>query len=201
MSGSEARRRLGDLDPDPEIWAALDGGPGLTRVLQDFYGRVYEDPRLAPFFEGVPKPRAVEKQYTFLRQIFTGEKIYFGDRPRNAHHWMVISDELFTYREELFAECLRSYGLSEPLIARWRSVHECFRKQIVKDAPRPKMLRGKALPLEGYGEMVLDIGFLCDGCEAALEPGTRVRYHQRTGRTYCATCVPGQTSTRPPPAA
>lgn len=187
------RRRAGDLDPDPELWEALGRGPGLTKILSEFYDRVYADPKLSPFFEGTTKQRAIEKQYSFLRQIFTGENVYFGDRPRNAHHWMVISDALFDYREELFAECLRHHGLPEPLIGRWRRIHECFRKQIVKAAPRPKKLHGKEIPFEGYGELTLDIGFLCDGCELPLEPGTLVRYHHRTGRTYCGACVPSCT--------
>lgn len=194
------RRRTSDLDPDPEIWEALEGGPKLKRLLDEFYTRVYADPRLNHFFEGTTKQRAAEKQYSFLRQIFTGEKIYFGDRPRNSHHWMVISDELFTYREELFATCLRDHGIPEHLIERWRGVHECFRKQIVKDAPRPKKMRGKALPFEGYGSLVLDIGSICDGCSGELVPGVEVRYHNRTGQTYCLECVPGEESTRPAPA-
>ena len=192
---------MGDLDPDPEIWGALEGGEGLTRILTEFYTLVFDDPKLNHFFVGVTRQRAIEKQYNFLRQIFTGEKIYFGDRPRNAHHWMVISDELFDYREELFASCLRRYGLAEPLIARWRRVHERFRKQIVKDHPRPKKIRGKAIPFEGYGVVKLEVGSLCDGCAEELSVGDEARYHNRTGATYCLTCVPGRESTRPPPLA
>lgn len=183
-------RRRAALKPDPELWEAIGRGTGLTAILEDFYERVYADPRLAPFFEGTTKRRAIEKQYSFLRQIFTGESVYFGDRPRNAHHWMIISDELFDHREELFAECLRRRGLAEELVERWRGVHECFRKQIVKDAPRPKKLHGKAVPFEGHGELIIEVAFLCDGCGGALEPGSLVRYHHRTGRTYCAECVP-----------
>lgn len=195
------RRRKSDLAANEAMWKALERGPKLRAILQDFYTRVYADSRLAHFFDGVTKERAIEKQYNFLAQIFTGEPIYFGERPRNAHHWMVISDELFDYREELFASCLRRYGLAEPLIARWRRVHERFRKQIVKDHPRPKKIRGKAIPFEGYGVVKLEVGSLCDGCAEELSVGDEARYHNRTGATYCLTCVPGRESTRPPPLA
>lgn len=183
------RRRLGDLHPDPEMWEALRGGAGLTEILSDFYARVYDDPRLSHFFEGVTRQRAIEKQYSFLAQVFTGEPVYFGDRPRNAHHWMVISDELFDHREALMESCLRRYGLAEPLVSRWRAMEERFRKQIVKAAPRGKKIRGIELPVDGFDELSLAIGSLCDGCAGELAPGVVVHYHVRTGKTYCGACL------------
>ncbi len=128
--------------PDPEMWDVLQQGALLSKILTDFYQQVYKDPRLAPFFKDATKQRAIEKQYNFLRQVFTGEKTYFGDRPRNAHHWMVISDELFDYREELMATCLRNHGLAECLVERWRAAEERYRQQIVKTEPWNKIIDG-----------------------------------------------------------
>lgn len=175
--------------PDAEMWQALGEGALLSAVLEDFYGRVYEDERLAPFFHGVTQQRAIEKQFSFLRQIFTGEKVYFGDRPRNAHHWMVISDELFDYRERLMETCLREHGLPEHLIGRWLAMEEGFRADLVKDAPWKRVMGGVELPVEGFGETVMDVGTLCDSCGSEIDAGTPVRYHLRLGTTYCPRCA------------
>jgi len=188
LENDDAVRGRRGLRPDPELWSALGEGALLTTILTDFYTRVYSDARLAPFFESVSIDRAIEKQWSFLCQIFTGEDVYFGDRPRNAHHWMVISDELMTYREELMASCLRRHGLAEPLVARFRAVEESFRKQIVKDRPRAKKLRGTTLPLDGYEPLELAVGSVCDGCQASVEAGASIRYHRRTGRIRCCDC-------------
>lgn len=184
-----SQKKRKPLDPDPELWAALENGPGLTAVLKDFYDRVYEDPRLAPFFVHVTKTRVRSKQFAFLRQILTGENLYFGDRPRNAHHWMVISDELFDYREDLLADCFRRYGLEEPLIERIRTIDEVFRKQIVKDVPRTRAWKGQRLPLTGYESLVLLAGSLCDECHIELPEGYEASYHKRSGRLFCAKCM------------
>jgi truncated hemoglobin YjbI len=176
------------LRPDPEMWAALQEGQGLSEILADFYARVYADERLAHFFEGVTIQRAIEKQYSFLCQIFTGQPIYFGERPRNAHNWMVISHELFDYRETLMEECLRRYGLPAHLITRWRGVEEVFRKQIVKDKPFGKRFGGVDMPFEGVDSIVLSIGAICDGCGGILDPGSVMHFHVRTGKGYCQDC-------------
>lgn len=176
------------IPPDPELWQALEEGVLLNRILDDFYSRVYEDPRLAPFFHGVTKQRAVEKQYLFLRQLFTGEKVYFGDRPRNAHHWMVISDELFEYRESLMMECLRRHGLPGHLIERWHAVEEFFRSDIVKDRPWKKKFGDTELAVDGYGEVALEVGSMCDSCGEEIDSGVTVRYHLRLGQIYCPDC-------------
>ncbi|MFO7594098.1 MAG: 2Fe-2S iron-sulfur cluster-binding protein [Pseudomonadota bacterium] len=178
--------------PDPEMWAALDEGRLLTAILEDFYGRVFEDERLAPFFEGVTRQRAIEKQFLFLRQQFTGEKVYFGDRPKNAHHWMVISDELFDYREGIMVETLRRHGLPAHLVERWRLLEDSFRDDIVKDKPWKRKMGDIELPVEGYGELVMETGSLCDGCGEEIDAGETIRYHLRMGHVYCPTCMQGR---------
>lgn len=179
------------LSPDPELWSGLDDGKLLMRILRRFYDRVYEDELLLPYFRNVTKERVIEKVYSFLRQIFTGEPLYFGDRPRNAHHWMVIDDELFDYRERLLEECMRHFGLPDRLIERWQRVEESFRRDIVKDRPWPRVVGGVEVPVEGFGETTLEYATLCDGCGAEVPAGTSVRYHLRLGEVYCQPCSRG----------
>jgi truncated hemoglobin YjbI len=184
-----AAPRPGVLDPHPELWAALAEGKLLRRITEAFYAKVYADPRLSPFFARTTMEWAVDHQYAFLAQIFSGTKMFFGDRPRNAHHAMVISDELFDHREALMMQTLEEHGLSEAQRAEWREVEEAFRSHIVKAAPWPKKRRGVALPLEGWKAIALLCGCLCDECSAELAEGTTAEYDVATGRLYCAPCL------------
>jgi len=191
MSNNTTRKpRAGDLSTNPALWEALRHGEMLTEVLDDFYRRVYDDPRLAPFFEGVTKEWVAQKQYSFLRSKITGESTYFGERPRNAHHWMVISHELFDHREALLEGCFRRAGLADEHVRWLRNLDEAFRKQIVKSEPVPRKMRGVALPLDGYDSIEIGVGCACDGCMESMEAGQSVRYHQRTGKAYCERCIP-----------
>ncbi len=171
-----------------ELWDALGGGDGLRALLVRFYDRVYEDERLSPFFHATTKEWAIDHQFAFLRQIMTGEDVFFGDRPRNAHHWMVISDELFDYRERLFQEELRRVGLPADRIHEFQAIHERFRKQIVKTCPFPKKRRGVALPLDGWESIALSAGGICDSCATILEKEASAFYHVRTGKVACDAC-------------
>ncbi len=183
-------RRKGDLAPNPEMWKALDNGELLGRILNEFYALVFDDPKLAPFFENSSKQRARDKVYLFMKAIFTGEKCYFGERPRNAHNWMIISDDLFDYRSRLLEKVLRSNGLSEILIQQWLAVDEVYRKQIVKTKPIAKKVDGIEIPVEGYQTDIIESGTVCDDCENEIEAGSRVSYHLRTGKTFCQKCSP-----------
>lgn len=180
--------KLAGIRPDPELWEALGDGRLLREVLEDFYGRVYEDERLAPFFHNVTKQRAVDKQYAFLRDLFSGSRDYFGLKPFNAHHWMVISDELFDYREALFEECVRRAGLPEAFIGRWNALHELFRREIVKDRARGMIVDGREVLHEGYAEEELAMDCVCDGCGTEMRAGTLGRMHRRTGQLFCGAC-------------
>lgn len=180
--------RRKDPPPDMELWAALQEGKLMLEILQDFYGRVYKDELLSPYFHGITMQRSIEKVYSFFQQVMTGQKCYFGDRPRNAHHWMVISDETYQYREDLMIECLRRAGLSEEMIKRWIAIENFYKHMIVKSEPWKKIVGGVEMPLDGFGELVMDVGAMCDGCGRVVEVGETVRYHLRLGSVYCALC-------------
>jgi truncated hemoglobin YjbI len=186
---ARGRVRRGPLAPNPRMWEALERGPKLRAILTEFYAEVFRDPLLLPFFHATTMEWVLDHQYAFLAQIFTGERMYFGDRPRNAHHWMVISDELFDYREALMERCLRRHGLPEDLIVAWRAVEEVFRSHIVKASPIPRLRNGVPMPLDGYDRLVLDAGGTCDGCEGEIPRGGACWYHLRTGKALCAACA------------
>lgn len=179
---------LSRIKPDPELWEALERGPKLRRILERFYAKVFEDERLSPFFHNVTRDRAISKQYAFLADVFSGSKNYFGLKPFNAHHWMIISDELFDYREALFESVLREEGLAEPLIPRFLALHESFRRSIVKSRPRGLFIDGVEHLHEGFSEEILSIACVCDGCGSEMPEGSRGRMHKRTGLLYCEQC-------------
>jgi ferredoxin/truncated hemoglobin YjbI len=191
------------IDPpqDPELWAALDHGALLRPILQDFYARVYADPQLAPFFSGVTQQRLVEKQYSFLHEILTGSPVFFGSRPRKSHHWMVISDDLFDHRERIMQDCLKTHGLAEKWIERLLQTEGHYRQDIVKSAPFPLQVDGVEFPLDGFEELPVDVGSLCDGCGGEIAPGTVVRYHLRLGTLFCPQCQAGPADNNRPTAA
>jgi truncated hemoglobin YjbI len=194
--------KLATLAADPELWEALGRGPGLRAILTDFYARVYEDPRLEPFFHKVTKERAIDKQYSFLADVFAGTHDYFGLKPFNAHHWMIISEELFDYRERLIEECMRRHGLPEHLVRRWCAVHELFRRELVKGAARGLIVDGVEHSLEGFSEETLGIAGMCDGCEQEMPEGSVGRLHARTGELFCFRCTARKIgATVQPPAA
>ncbi|MBL8246163.1 MAG: 2Fe-2S iron-sulfur cluster binding domain-containing protein [Rhodanobacteraceae bacterium] len=177
------------IPAEPALWEALERGPKLTRLLQAFYRRVYADPRLAPFFVHTSIDRAIQKQYEFLVDLISGTRKYFGLNPFNAHHWMVIDDELFDYREALFEGVLREHDFPEPLIRRWMALHERFRGEIVKAAPRGMWTGGRELPVRSHSVERLDIDTVCDRCGAEIRAGQPSRYQHLAGQLHCAGCA------------
>ena len=175
--------------PDPALWQALDDGLLARRVLEAFYDRVYEDEVLSPFFKGVTKDRAIDKQYSFMRQCITGEKIYMGDRPRNAHHWMIITHEVFDHRQQLMVETMRSVGLGDDIIERWTGFEEYFRPDIVKSNIWPRKVGNTLVMNHGFSSEVIAEATICDHCQREVLAGETVLLHQRRGTISCSDCA------------
>lgn len=177
--------------PDPALWHELDDGRLVRAVLDTFYTRVFTDPVLAPYFQGVTRDHVAGKQYAFLRKSMTGEPVYFGDNPRDAHHWMVIPPDVFDHRQALMAQAQRDCGLTPVQMRRWSAYEEPYRSEIVKEHPLPLARFGVERPLQGTEQAVLDVGAICDGCGAEVAAGERVRWHLRLGTLHCAACAGG----------
>lgn len=181
-------RKMAQIKPDPELWAALGDGVILRDIISDFYDLVFEDPRLAPFFHKVTKERVAGKQYEFLVNLLTGARGSFVEPPFNSHHWMVISDELFNYRENVFFGVVKKYNIPPHLSSRLASIHETFRREIVKSAERGIIHGGVEVNRTGYSNEIMDVASVCDGCFHEIDAGSHVRMHQRTGEVFCLNC-------------
>ncbi len=176
--------------PDPDLWAALGDGATVRAVLEHFYASVYADPQLRPYFARVTMDRVIGKQYAFLKQSMTGEASYIGERPRNAHHWMVIPESVFEHRQRLMHQAQRAHGLDADLIRRWNRHEEQYRPDIVKYAPWPRRMGGERVNTEAFGHIVLGEATVCDHCSQEIPAGTEVRYHLRLGQVGCHRCSP-----------
>lgn len=176
-------------EPDLELWSALKNGELLLHILTDFYTKVYQDDKLAPFFESTSIDRAIGKQYNFLQQIFTGEKVFFGFYPRTAHHWMIIDDALFDYRNDLLEASMKAFDLPEEFRKRWRSIDEHYRPMIVKSRKWPKIIGDVVVPVGSFEVITAEMDMVCDGCMKEIPMGSQVRYHTDEARAYCTDCA------------
>jgi len=172
-----------------KMWAALGNGNLLTEILTDFYDKVYNDAVLSPYFTKVAKDRVRQKQYSFMYQLLTGENVYLGDKPRNAHHWMVISDEIFDHREKLIEDSMRKFKLPEMYIKVWLDLDESYRELMVKSKPWDKIQDGIVIPVDGFKEVILDAHGICDYCHEEIFAGDTVRYHLHEAKVYCKNCM------------
>lgn len=194
MSAGRGRRgrRVGrtaeGVGPDPAFYAAIGGDATVEKALGIFYDRIFGHPRLGRFFAGVDKETIRAKQQAFMKRCFLGEcHEYMGQRPRNAHHRMVISDEEFDEREALMRRALLDAGLTPAQAERWIAVEEVFRGQIVKDRPRPLFYRGFATYwAEEERQERVEVGAVCDACGGEVAPGATL--FVRGERATCLAC-------------
>ena len=171
------------------LWQILQAnGDLLKTIIDDFYDIVFEDEIMSPYFQNFTKQRSKEKVYSFYKQLFSGEKCYFGDRPRNAHHWMVIPDEIYDHRLDLLQSVMYKHQLPAEAIALWLPYEEYYRSEIVKKSPQGRKVGDVYQPAGGFDYETLDEGSICDSCQEFVDKGTRVMFHLRTGQIYCPTC-------------
>ncbi len=77
------------------IYEAIGGEPALVAVVDDFYGRVLSDVRLAAFFAGANMPKLKGRQVEFFAAALGGPSLYQGASMRQAHAGRGISQADF----------------------------------------------------------------------------------------------------------
>ena len=153
-----------------------------------FYHKFYADSQLAPFFERVTMERIIGKQFAFLKENIVGEQVYFGEQPRNSHHWMVISDSLFQHRIDLMRQSLQEHSIPQTLIQQFEMYELQFKEEIVKSQAWLKQVGDLFVDTEKYEECRLDEATVCDYCGAEIAKHTLVRFHTRIGKLACQNC-------------
>lgn len=69
--------------------------------------------------------------------------------PRNAHHWMVIGDDIYDHRQALMHRTQAAHGLSECQIGALGSPGKSFRRDMIKRQPSPThRIGGVEIPLK-----------------------------------------------------
>jgi hemoglobin len=76
---------------EPTIYEAIGGDTALAAVVDDFYGRVLDDPDLAGFFAGTNMTRLKGRQVEFFAAALGGPVPYTGASMRDAHRGRAIA--------------------------------------------------------------------------------------------------------------
>ncbi|GGO09607.1 globin domain-containing protein [Saccharibacillus kuerlensis] len=63
------------MNSEQTIYQQLGESAGLLRIIQTFYGKVVQEPLLAPLFPEDLNP-VIERQHQFLTQFFGGPPLY-----------------------------------------------------------------------------------------------------------------------------
>jgi hemoglobin len=105
--------QLQQLSPPPSLYERLGGAEALDSLVGDFYGRVLNDPALAPYFNGVSMESLRRMQSEFFAAALGGPVRYTGRPIIHAHqHLKIRLSDLQAFVRHLF-DTLQGYHLGE----------------------------------------------------------------------------------------
>jgi hemoglobin len=113
------------------LYDRLGGEDAIAQVTTGFYGRVLQDPVLAPYFEGVNMDRQSAMLTAFLVMAVTGDPdAYPGRSMRQAHEGLNIGDAEFDAVVGHLGAVLAGAGVSGDDIAAVAAVAETVRDDV-----------------------------------------------------------------------
>jgi len=83
------------VEATQSLYQALGDEVGIRSVVDDFYGRVFADPQLSPYFESVDMTALRRHQVAFLSSATGGPKQYSGRTLSEAHAGLGVTGEAF----------------------------------------------------------------------------------------------------------
>jgi hemoglobin len=100
----------------PTLFERLGGMVSVDLAVDRFYGRVLDDPELAPFFEHVAMPRQRAHQKAFLAMALGGPARYEGRGLHEAHAHLGINDRHVDLVAGHLAAVLAELGVAAELV-------------------------------------------------------------------------------------
>ena len=99
------------------IYDRIGGEEALTAVVDDFYVRVLDDERLAPFFSGTRMSWLKGRQVEFFAAALGGAQPYRGRSMRDVHRGRGIEREHFDLVAGYLSDSLVAAGVDGDTVA------------------------------------------------------------------------------------
>lgn len=100
-------------EPQTSLFDRIGGTPGVIRIIGQFYRRVFADPTLRPYFEGVALDKLQRMQSELFSTALGGPSPYSGRTMQHAHQGLHIHPEQFQAFVGHLFETLKDNDLTE----------------------------------------------------------------------------------------
>ena len=101
------------MGDEPTLYERIGGEETLTRVIDDFYGRITRDPDLSPFFRNASLEKLRRMQHEFIGAALDGPQQYTGLSLAHVHSGRGITVHHFNRFTQHLLETLRDMGVNE----------------------------------------------------------------------------------------
>jgi hemoglobin len=98
------------------IYERIGGAPAVEATVELFYQKVWADPALAEYFEGIDRDRLKEHQREFVSAALGGPDQYDGRKMGEAHAGLGITDAAFYQVVAHLAATLTELGVDKDTI-------------------------------------------------------------------------------------
>jgi hemoglobin len=116
------------------MYQTIGGAAGLTTVVDNFYERLWADPELRHYFDGIDRAKLKDHQRAFLTYALGGGADAYQGKPLpEAHRNLHITNEAFDKVAWHLRLTLEELDVDRPLITIILGFVEGARPQVVVD--------------------------------------------------------------------
>ena len=109
------------------------GGDKLRAVIEDFYGRIFDDTMIGFLFVGKDKQRLIDKEWEFTAAFLGADVTYTGKPIRAAHARSPILGGHFERRLQILKDVMASHDVDDAVRERWIGHTLALRSQVTGD--------------------------------------------------------------------
>lgn len=114
------------------MYQTVGGAPGINKIVDLFYEKLWADPELQPYFAGIDRERLKHHQRQFLTFALGGDPLaYEGRALSDSHSSLRITDSAFTKVQWYLRITLEELDVDRSLIHIINGFVEGGRSQVV----------------------------------------------------------------------
>jgi hemoglobin len=113
---------------------SMGGRTAVMQITTAFYDKVYADPWLSQFFEGIPRDHIESQQVDFMQAALGGHNQYGGKTPPSGHKHINITEEVFSARQGFLTQAFKDVNADQRMVEMWLKIEDTFKRKVVKDS-------------------------------------------------------------------